>query len=215
MTVEIDYSTTPETIPAPITGAVDGVYSYNEEHAAEAISHLISFFREGPRNQAVLEAMMAQVQELEDNIALQRDAFDVDTAVGDQLDSLGKRVGERRDDRIDDVYRTAIRVRILVNRSNGRLEELLAIALGISPAATIRARELYPAALSLEFSTLGTSTLQNAYRLLKKAKAAGVRLLVAGVGDDGSIGAVDADPLGGEIGAVDGSPAGFLISGGT
>lgn len=192
-----------------LTGAVDGVYSHNAEHVDEAISHLIEFFRHGPRNQALLTALCTQVQEIENANWDHHNAFDVDTAVGDQLDLLGKRVGERRDDRSDSVYRTAIRVRILVNLSNGRVEELIAIALGISPSAVLTVRELYPASLAIEFSTLGSSTFANAYRLLKKAKPAGVRLLVTALG--GAVGAVDGSPAGGTIGAVDGNPLGLTI----
>jgi hypothetical protein len=156
-----------------------------------------------------------QVQEIEDANWAHHNAFDVDTAVGEQLDFLGKQVGERRDDRTDDAYRAAVRVRILVNLSNGRLEELIAIALGISPTAVLVVRELYPATVSIEPDTLGSATLQQAYRLLKKAKPAGVRLLLSGAGDVASLGAVDGSPVGGTMGAVDGSPLGFLMSGGT
>lgn len=214
MTVESSIVTEAVT-PDELTGAVDGVHSHNEEHVAEAISHLIEFFRNGPRNQALLTAIMDQVQEVEDANWAHKNAFDVDTAVGDQLDLLGKRVGERRDDRTDAAYRTAVRTRILVNRSNGRLEELIAIAIGISPGATVYVQELYPSTISMELDTFGSATLQQAYRLLKKAKTAGVRLLLVGGGTSESIGAVDGTPVGGTIGAVDGTPAGFVIAGGT
>ncbi len=211
MTVEVSYGTDEILTAAPVTGAVDGVYSLNAEHTAEAISHLIDYFRDGPRNQALLTALTDQVQEIENAQWAHHNAFDVDTATGDQLDLLGRRVGERRSDRIDDVYRTAIRVRILVNLSNGRIEELLAIAKGISPTATIIARESYPAGFSIELSTLGTSTFVNAYRLLKQAKPAGVRLTFTG-GAPLTIGAVDGSPAGGLIGAVGGIPLGLTIA---
>jgi len=196
-----------------LTGAVDGVHSHNEEHVAEAISHLIQFFREGPRNLALLTALVEQVQEVEDANWAHHNAFDVDTAVGEQLDFLGKRVGERRSDRTDDVYRTAIRVRILVNLSNGRVEELIAIAIGLSPTADVFVRELYPAALEMSLSTYGTTTLQRAYLLLRRAKPAGVRLLLTGGG--ATIGSVDGSTVGGTIGSVDGSTVGFTVGGGT
>ncbi len=212
---EIDYLTGETVLADPVTGAVDGVYSQNTEHAAEAISHLIQFFRDGPRNQALLECVMAQVQELEDASWAIYGAFDVDTAEGDQLDLLGKLVGEGRQDRDDDEYRTAVRVRILVNGSNGRMSELLAIAEGISPTAVITAREFYPAALAIEFDTFGGSNLQAAYRLLRAAKPAGVRLNLAGPATGSTWGAVDGSPAGFVWGAVDGSPVGGLWVGGT
>lgn len=213
---EVDYLTGETPAADPITGAVNGVYSHNEEHAAEAISHLIQFFREGPRNQAVLTAVMEQVQEVEDVLWYLKSAFDVNTAVGEQLEFLGRRVGEGRQDRTDDEYRAAIRVRILVNMSEGTLPELLAICVGINPTGTYIARELYPAALSIEADTFDATSLAAAYRLLRAAKTCGVRLNLISGGDDASIGDTDADPLGGLIGSVGDAPtAGFVMADGT
>ena len=215
MTVEVDYLTSEAPVPDPITGAVDGAYSLNADHEAEAISHLIQFFREGPRNQAVLAAIMAQVQELEDENWALHGAFDIDTAVGDQLDLLGKLVGEGRQDRLDAEYRTAVRVRILVNGSDGRMSQLIAIGEGISPTANILTRELYPAAMSMEFDTFGSATLRSAYRLLSAAKPAGVRLhLIQGLATP-ALGSSDGSPAGGVLGSSDGSPAGFVLGSGT
>jgi len=53
----------------------------------------------------------------------------IDTAVGVQLDQLGKIVGQAREGRDDDDYRRFIRARILTNRSDGRFETLITIAL--------------------------------------------------------------------------------------
>ena len=108
----------------------------------------------------------------------------------------------------------AIRVRILVNKSDGKPEQLIEILDLIEPAAVIQLRELYPAALSIEADTLGSTTLQQAYRLMKAAKPAGVRLNLI-IGAAQTVGAVDADPLGGLVGAVDGNPAGAEVYGGT
>jgi hypothetical protein len=216
MTVDVSYLTDDPGPADPVTGAVNGVYTQNTEHAAEAVSHLIQFFREGPRNQAVLESVMAQVQEVEDALWYMRNAFDVNTAVGEQLEFLGRRVGEGRQDRTDAQYRAAIRVRILVNMSEGTLPELLAICVGINPTGTYIARDLYPAAMSIEADTFDATSLAAAYRLLRAAKTCGVRLNLIAGGDDASIGDTDADPLGGLIGSVGDAPyAGFVMADGT
>lgn len=52
----------------------------------------------------------------------------VDTAVGVQLDLLGKIVGQGRQGLSDDVYRRYIRARVLTNRATGKREELISIA---------------------------------------------------------------------------------------
>lgn len=53
----------------------------------------------------------------------------VDTAVGVQLDVLGKLVGRQRGGIADDeVYRRFVRAQIAANRSNGLIDDILAIA---------------------------------------------------------------------------------------
>ncbi len=215
MTVEVDYSTSEPVTEAPLTGAVVGVYSQNTAHVEEGISHLTEYFKHGPRNQAILTGLLAQVQEVEDVVWETSQAFLLDTAEGDQLDLLGTLVGEGRQDRTDSEYRAAIRVRILVNKSEGLPEQLLEILEGINSGATHAMRELYPAALTIESSSLSPLTLQSTYRLLRAAKPAGVRVDLISGGDATSIGAADGSPLGGLIGAADDTPAGFLMAGGT
>lgn len=196
-----------------IEATPEGEYILNENHAEEAIDHLIELFKSGPRNQALLQVVALQIQELENTSAQVYTSFYVDTAVGDQLDILGRIVGEARQGRLDAEYRAAVKVRILVNSSDGKIEQLLAIARGMVPSASIALLEQFPCTIRMEFSTMGTSTLRTVFAMLQQAKAAGVRLLVS-YGPP-TIGAVDGNPLGGTIGAVDGSPLGFTISGGT
>lgn len=214
MTVEVDYSTTDPVTEAPITGAVAGVYSQNTAHVEEAISHLTEYFKHGPRNQALVTAINEQVQEMEDTLWAMSQAFLLDTAVGDQLDLLGSLVGEGRQDRTDAAYRAAIRVRILVNKSEGLPEQLLEILEGINSGATHVLNELYPASLHVESSDISPLSIQQTYRLLQAAKPAGVRLSYT-AGAEQTIGAADGSPAGGEVGSADGSPAGAEVYGGT
>lgn len=193
--------------------AAEGVYLHNLEHYEQAINELIELFKHGPRNQAITLTVMEQVQELEDAMWAMYEGFLLDNAVDDQLDILGAIVGERRQGRTNDDYRAAVRVRILVNRSDGHLEQLLAICRGLVPSATIYTQEQFPAGIRIKFSTMGTTTLRTALQMLRQAKAGGVRLFLSY--GPSTVGAVDGDPLGGTVGAVDGNPLGFTISGGT
>lgn len=211
MTVEWSFSTESPVL-SEITGAVDGVYALNAEHEEEGLSHLIDLFRYGPRNQALLRAILAQVQEAEDAVWAVSQGFALATATGDQLDILGRLVGEERADRLDAEYRRAIYARRLVNSSDGTLERLLEIGTTFAPGETILSRMLPPAAVELRFSDYGDLDLQSAHRLLTLAKAGGVRLLVYLQTSD--IGAVDGTPAGGVVGAVDGTPAGLTIGAG-
>jgi hypothetical protein len=149
----------------------------NTQHGAEAISHLIEFFRNGPRNQALLAAVGVQLQEVEDALWQLYTERNIETAIGAQLDILGRIVGELRGDRADEDYRAAIRVRILVNSSDGKAEQLIAIVLGMLPDADITLTESYPAAIRVEVTALfGAVTVETVGAMLQQAKPAGVRL---------------------------------------
>ena len=173
--------------PDPVTGAVDGSYTHNAAHTTELQGHLIEYFQR-TRNMAVLAAIGAQLQEIEDALLERtngRDdalwallyAFDVDTATGDQLEKLGIIVGEAPLGRTEEDFRSAIRARILINQSDGHLEQLIEIAVLLFPTARVRVTEYPPASLAVEFvGDLGTLSHSNISRLLKQAKAGGVRL---------------------------------------
>lgn len=213
MTTEVTYEAF-QLEPNPVTGAVNGVYSQNLEHAAEAYHNLISFFQK-PRNQAVLEALAAQVQELEGELWDLNQAFDIEDAEGQQLDFIGRLVGEARQGRTDTDYRKAVKVRILTNGSQGTHEELLAIVAALEPATTSTFTEYYPSAVRLDYTVLGATTLAEIHRYLSHAKTAGVRLLLTAEGDDASVGEETPGILGGLIGSVGDSPtAGFVIGNG-
>jgi hypothetical protein len=201
-----------EAVSEGLVTEVEGVYVLNENHIEEAINHLIELFRDGPRNQAILQVMLGQFQEIENVIWDMLTAFDLDSAEGAQLDVLGVVLNEQRGGRDDEDYRAALRVVILVYKSNGKLPEMLEISQQLVPSASIVMAEPATATLYIGFSTLGTTSLRTVFSMLVRAKAAGVRLLVT---YGGTVGAVDGDPEGGTIGAVDGNPEGFEIGGGT
>ncbi len=169
--------TLPAEPEAPASPETEGTYVYNPAHAEEMAQHLIEFFRK-PRNMEMMRSVGGHLQDVEDAIFAMFSAFDVDSAVGVQLDLLGKLVGERRDGRVEDDYRAAVRTRILVNLSNGRLEDMLAVLRSLLPnAASIVATDLYPAHIRFDvvddFDGASPATVA---RLLRQAKPAGVRL---------------------------------------
>lgn len=179
------------TLEADATSAVnvttDGEYSHNPAHVDEGFGHLIDFFRvDCPRNQVVMDAVMAQVQELEDAFWQLLTAFDLDTATDDQLLLLGKLVGEGQLGRADEDFRAAIRARILVNRSEGKVGQLYAIGAALIPDEDVlHCITQYDGSLAYEFrGDLAAFTLSNIARLLKKAKAGGVRIDTVFVQED-------------------------------
>lgn len=165
--------------PPSSTVSTDGEYTHNPNHADEGFSHIIDFFRvDCPRNQVVMDAVMAEVQELEDAFWELLTAFDLDTATNDQLLLLGKLVGEGQLGRDDEDFRAAIRARILVNRSDGKVEQLYEIGKALVVDTTILHRiTQFSGSETYEFlGDLSAFSLSNVARLLRKAKGGGVRL---------------------------------------
>lgn len=156
-----------------------GALLYDYEHANEGVALLLEQFTGSPLLRTFVACLMGLVQDGEGVAWQLLTERCIDYAVGDQLDGLGAIVGEPRNGRADEVYRTAIRVRIAVNRSNGRVEELINI-LGLVFGATLDVwvREHPPAAMTVELRNpaVTPNTPEIVFGFLRDAKPAGVRL---------------------------------------
>lgn len=122
--------------------------------------------------QQLLSVYVDESQELED---VYWDIFNsriLDTAIGDQLDNLGKIVGEPRNARADVDYRAAIRIRIRVNRSQGKAIDVIDVCTLSAINSTPHYYEMYPAGYAVDILNL-PGGLQVA-RLLGSTKAGGV-----------------------------------------
>lgn len=76
----------------------------------------------------LLRSFLGPVQDVEDALSQLLVDRAVDTAIGTQLDVIGKIVGEARDGRTDDLYRLLVRARIAANRSTGITEHVIRVA---------------------------------------------------------------------------------------
>lgn len=172
----------PFTFPgAPYTPHSEtfGELTYDAEHAADAIGLLLEQFKEMPLIEGYIKSYANRTQEVEDALWQILEASDLDNAEHAQLEGLGLLVGEERRSRVDDDYRAAIRVRILINRCGGTHPEILRILslfLGIADGArTIRLDEPAPAALRLQVYSL--PSLPADLRVIARTiKPAGVNL---------------------------------------
>ncbi len=77
---------------------------------------------------------ISQIQELEQVFFQLINERTLAAAAGVQLAGIGSIVGEERNGRNDTVYRRAIEARILINLSNGTLEDVLAVVLRSLPS---------------------------------------------------------------------------------
>jgi hypothetical protein len=150
-------------------------------HAVAALARLPEQFKDKPNIAAFLNAINMQCDELEvafRQLLLERG---VDNAVGDQLDVIGRIVGQERAGLLDDDYRRYIRARISANRSRGTTEDMLTVArlvvydddatYEIVPQSIATAVRVGGVAIS---SALGDIL----FDFLSASKAAGVRLIV-------------------------------------
>lgn len=130
-----------------------GDLTYESDHAGAAVDLLLQQFKGLPLIEGMIESYANRVQELENALWDILIASDIDQAAAGQLDGLGSLVGEGRADRGDTEYRAAIRIRILINRCNGRHAEMLRILMlylgATSGDGTLRLTQPGPAALSL------------------------------------------------------------------
>lgn len=136
-------------------------------HEAEAKALLISQFKGRPVIEGLLASWIRPLQDLENVLWDIIDKRVLETAVDAQLDALGGLVGELRLGRSDEAYRAAVKVRIKVNRSKGRSEDILQVAKLLDAAATF----LEYAFLGWEVTILGTEHGGDFIRLLTQTKA--------------------------------------------
>jgi hypothetical protein len=140
------------------------------QHVATAQALLIDQFKSKTVIQGYLNTLARRVQEIEnvlwDIIELRR----LDVATGIQLDSLGKLVGEKRIGRSDVDYRTGIRLRIRVNRSKGRIVDVIDVAILASGAVVPRVTEY--AFLGFQVEIYGQTGERYIADLLSRTRAA-------------------------------------------
>jgi len=147
-----------------------------DDHEAVGPARLIWKYRvDEPRIQAFLSALLEQLQSIEDL------TFDVLvgiwplTAVGNQLDVLGRIVGQARGELTDAEYRIFILGKIFVNHMNGTLPEFYELLAILGVTETIYADEGYPAYIRIDCTD--TSHGKQMGELLLKGAPAGVDLL--------------------------------------
>ena len=123
------------------------------EHTQLGLARLVWQYRGSQsRVQGLLETYLDGLQMIEDT------AYDVHvgrwplTAIGEQLDVIGRVVGQPRNGLIDDQYRLLILGRILVNRSNGTIPEAFAILAAVGVTETIHAAVFHPDEVELSIT---------------------------------------------------------------
>jgi hypothetical protein len=142
-------------------------------HVEEALARRIEQFKRKQVFGEVLESWVEQIQALEDAFAQLLSDRWLDTAEGVQLDGLGSIVGEPRGVREDEEYLLGIKARIMVNKSEGTIEDLLELLKFVS-GLDVELTEISPARIQVTIIGVDTWTATVLKKYLLEAKAAGV-----------------------------------------
>lgn len=167
----------------PYLTLLEPPYTRETTLAADAAAELIDILRQS-RNVATVEAMVRPLQEVENAIwDLLTRMVSVDDAEGELLQFIGRKWDlEKRAAWTDEVYRQRIRAKQLEVRSNGRVEELIAIALLIIDEAGtghVWVRQNYPGSMDVELlDATDATTVEDLRVALGRARAGGVNLHV-------------------------------------
>ncbi len=171
------------TLPEDATGGADGSLALIAGgHCADAFRLLISQYQDSPHVRALVCSEIHPADDLDAAIVgLFHTLLSIENAVGAGLDLIGAIVREKRDGRGDYLYRAALRVRVLINRSQGRPEDLIAIARLFEgdTVDTVRLTEHQPARMVIRVIGTPTNPPQEVNKRLRAAKAGGVALQVA------------------------------------
>jgi hypothetical protein len=150
------------------------------DHVAQALGLLKSQYGDSTNMQAVVTALVEQVQDIEDDLYTMITSAVIAAAVGVQLDRIGEWVGQPRWDRNDADYRDLLGARVLVNSSDGTIEDIIA-ALVAMGATSVLYRYQDTARYSLGLTVVGVLSAADgdAYRqLLDTASPSGVAYLL-------------------------------------
>lgn len=170
-------------IPAPEpteTGGADGTITPITSFCDSGLALLLKQYADSPLLQALICLMLDRVQEVDDASAqIPALVLDVNLAEGAHLDLLGRIVGETRNGESDAIYRRGILARVLINRSQGRIGDLISIVrvyAGLGDTDTVDIQDVQPARVEVRVNGALIVEAKNLLVRLRRAKAAGVAL---------------------------------------
>ncbi len=122
----------------------------NTQYVQESQDLLLYQFKNSPNINELVRIYGEQAQSVENEFYSLVEALDINLASQYALDLIGKEVGELRQNRNDNDYRSAILTRIAINASDGTPESVIKGTQQITGASQIVYSEQYPAQVVLE-----------------------------------------------------------------
>ena len=136
------------------------------DHVTRGLSRLPHQFSESPRFRFLIQALLEELQEVEDALEEIKNQKNIDNAIGLQLDGLGEILGKRREGLTDTPYRLALKVQQILNAGEGQYETVLDLWRILLNSTSATVTEEFPAGVTL-FSDTGTPTLPMLNTLVK------------------------------------------------
>lgn len=164
--------------PLPSYPSIPGTsLAWIESHCDEGLALLLSQFRGKPRIEALLCKLLDGVQDVEDvGWQLLTERW-LATAIGAQLDRLGKIVDLARHGWDDETYRALLRAQILVLRSEGTWPSVSAVLIAIGlDASEIDVGEVYPAAITIDLGQVAPIDERQIFDFIERARSGAIRL---------------------------------------
>lgn len=164
----------------PLVETIEGTeLAWVESHCEDGTALLLSQFRDKPRLEAALCALLAGVQDLDDAAWSLLTERWLATAVGVQLDRIGLILDYPRQGWYDETYRVLLGAQILTLRSKGRWQDLARI-LDVTGVDLELAEFDEPGVAAIRIIVgepfTGDVTGEDVFRLLARAKGAAIRL---------------------------------------
>jgi hypothetical protein len=154
-------------------------FTRNQTHVQDGILKFAAPFWGKPRWASLFVAIGRQIQELEDAACDVIEKRMLANATGAMLRVLGGIVGQIDPGLGEEVFRNLIRVRIRINRSNGKRNDVIEVLqlLGVPLNQRVISNE-YPAKIRVDFTGVLPLPVELLTRLLNDTCSAGVGCIV-------------------------------------
>jgi len=119
-------------------------------HVVEAQDNLISQFADKTNLDGMIDAYVEQVQIVERVLFDLLEDRGLASAVGEQLDVLGRLIKQPREGRNDANYRAALSARVGLNLGSGTMENVISMLKSVAGPIQINMTEFFPASFEAE-----------------------------------------------------------------
>jgi len=119
------------------------------DQVALGIERLIHQWQDKPIVVGLLTSYLESVQQIEDTYDQLLNERGIETAIGAQLNVIGLIVGEDRKSRLDESYRSAIKLRISINNSDGTEPVVSSLFKQLSGAEEVVFEDVFPAGVRI------------------------------------------------------------------